>query len=48
MFDKNAITFDPTEKTKYFVGMKFCCASNAALKMSKSQEQKLTFFLKYF
>ena len=28
--------------------MKFCCASNAALKMSKSQEKKSTFFQKYF
>ena len=28
--------------------MKFRCASNAAIKMSKSQEKKSTFFLKYF
>ena len=28
--------------------MKFCCASNAAIKMSKSQEKKSTFFPKYF
>ena len=27
--------------------MKFCCASNAPIKMSKSQEKKLTFFPKY-
>ena len=28
--------------------MKFRCASNAAKKMSKSQEKKSTFFPKYF
>ena len=28
--------------------MKFRCASNAAIKMSKSQEKKSTFFPKYF
>ena len=28
--------------------MKFRCASNAAIKISKSQEKKSTFFLKYF
>ena len=49
---KNAITFDPKEierKKMYLVGMKFRCASNAAIKkMSKSQEKKSTFFPKYF
>ena len=28
--------------------MKFRCASNAAIKMLKSQEKKSTFFPKYF
>ena len=48
---KNAITFDQKEierKKLYLVGMKFRCASNAAIKMSKSQEKKTTFFPKYF
>ena len=48
---KNAITFDQKEierKILYLVGMKFRCASNAAKKMSKSQEKKSTFFPKYF
>ena len=46
---KNAITFDQkeVERKKYLVGMKFCCASNAAIKMSKLQEKKSTFFQKY-
>ena len=49
-FTKNAITFDLTEierKNTYLIGMKFCCASNAAIKMSKSQE-KLNFSSKTF
>ena len=48
---KNAITFYQKEierKKSYLVGMKFRCASNAAIKMSKSQEKKSTFFPKYF
>ena len=48
---KNAITFDQKEierKKIYLVGMKFCCASNAAIKMSKSQEKKTTFFQNIF
>ena len=28
--------------------MEFCCASNAAIKMSKSQEKKSDIFQKYF
>ena len=39
---KNAITFDQKEierKKGYLVRMKFCCASNAVIKMSKSQEK---------
>ena len=35
---KNAITFDQKEmkrKKRYLVGMKFCCASNAAIKNVK-------------
>ena len=43
---KNAITFDQKEierKKRYLVCMKFCCASNSAKKMSKSQEKKSTF-----
>ena len=40
-FTKNDVTFDLTEKErKYiFVNMKFCCASNDAIKLSKSQEK---------
>ena len=50
---KNAITFDQKEierKKRYLVGMKFCCASNAAIKKnaSKSQEKKSTFFQNIF
>ena len=48
---KNAITFDQKEierKKLYLVGMKFRCASNAAIKMSKSQEKKINFFSKIF
>ena len=39
---KNAINFDQKEieRKKYLVGMKFCCASNAAIKMSKSQKNQ--------
>ena len=50
-FYKNAITFDLTEierRKKYLVGMKFCCASNAAIKNVKIARKKLTFFPKYF
>ena len=35
---KNGITFDLTEierKKRYLVGMKFCCAPNAAIKNVK-------------
>ena len=42
IFTKNAITFDLTKIERnniYFVNMKFCCASNAALKNSKSQKK---------
>ena len=46
---KNAITFDQKEieRKKNLIVMKFGCASNAAIKMSKSQEKKSTFFPKY-
>ena len=43
---KNAITFDPKEierKKIYLVGMKFRCASNAAIKKSKTQEKNQLF-----
>ena len=43
---KNAITFDQNEierKKRYHVGMKFCCASNVALKKSKSKEKNQLF-----
>ena len=48
---KNAITFDPKEierKKMYLVGMKFRCASNAAIKNVKIARKKSTFFPKYF
>ena len=48
---KNAITFDQKEierKKIYLVCMKVRCASNAAIKMSKSQEKKSTFFQNIF
>ena len=48
---KNAITFDQKEierKKRYLVGMKFCCASNDAIKNVKIARKKLTFFQKYF
>ena len=46
---KNAITFDQKEierQQRYLVGMKFCCASNAVIKRSKSQGKNINFFLK--
>ena len=49
---KNAITFDQREierKKRCLVGMKFCCASNAAIKNVKiARKKKSTFFKKYF
>ena len=45
---KNAITFDQKEierKKIYLVGMKFCCASNAAIKNVKIARKKIQ---KYF
>ena len=48
---KNAITFDQKEIERikrYFVRMKFCCASNAAIKYVKIARKKSTFFSKYF
>ena len=48
---KNAITFDQKEiegKKIYLVGMKFCCASNAAIKNVKIVRKKSAFFPKYF
>ena len=47
---KNAITFDLTkiERNKlYFVGMKFCCASNAAIKYFKIARKKNQLFPKF-
>ena len=48
---KNAITFDQKEierKKLYLVGMKFRCASSAAIKNVKIARKKSTFFPKYF
>ena len=48
---KNAITFDQKEierKKRYLVGMKFCCASNAAIKNVKFARKKINFFPKIF
>ena len=48
---KNAITFDQKEierKKIYLVGMKFRCASNAAIKTVKIVRKKINFFPKYF
>ena len=48
---KNAITFDQKEierKKIYLVGMKFRCASNAAMKNVKIARKKINFFPKYF
>ena len=48
---KNAITFDPKEikrKKMYLVGMKFRCASNAAIKNVKIARKKINFFSKIF
>ena len=49
---KNAITFDQKElerKKRYLVGMKFCCAFNAAIKNDKiARNKKTTFYPKYF
>ena len=47
IFTKNAITFDLTNierKKKYFIGMKFCCASNSAIKNVKIARKKINFF----
>ena len=48
---KNAITFDQKEierKKIYLVGMKFRCASNAAIKNVKIARKKINFFSKIF
>ena len=48
---KNAITFDQKKeerKKRYLVGMKFCCASNAAIKKVKFARKKINFFPKIF
>ena len=41
-----AITFDQKEieRKKYLVGMKFCCASNAAIKNVKIAREKIHYF----
>ena len=48
---KNAITFNKKRDRKkkiYLVGMKFCCASNAAIKKCQNRKKKKsTFFPKY-
>ena len=44
---KYAITFDLTEiekKYRYLVRMKFCCASNAAIKTVKISRKKINFY----
>ena len=44
---KNAITFDPKEierKKMYLVGMKFRCASNAAIKKCQNRKKKNQLF----
>ena len=46
---KNAITFDQKEierKKRYLLSMKFCCASNAAIKNLKIARKKINFFPK--
>ena len=51
LLTKNAITFDQKEierKKKYLVGIKFCCASNAAIKNVKIARKKINFFPKIF
>ena len=47
---KNAITFEliEIERKKYFLGMKFCCASNAAIKNVKITRKKINFVPKTF
>ena len=48
-FTKNAITFDQKEierKKKYLVSMKFCYASNAAIKKFKIARKKTQLFSK--
>ena len=48
---KSAPTFDQKEikrKKRYLVGMKFCCASNAAIRNVKIARKKITFFPKCF
>ena len=48
---KNALTFDPKEierKKIFLVGVKFCCASNAAIKNVKIARKKINFFSKIF
>ena len=48
---KNAIAFDHKEierKKRYFVNMKFCCASNVAIKNVKIARKKIHFFRKIF
>ena len=51
LFDKNAITFEQKEierKIRYLVGMKFCCASNAAIKRCQNRKKKINFSPKIF
>ena len=43
---KTLLTFDQKEieKKRYLVGMKFCCASNAAIKKCQNREKKIQLF----
>ena len=48
---ENVLTFDQKEierKKRHLVGMKFCCASNAARKKVKIARKKINFFPKIF
>ena len=48
---KNAMTFDQKEierKKLHLVGMKFRCASNAAIKKCQNRKKKINFFSKIF
>ena len=50
-FDKNAITFDLTEIEKnkiFFVVMKLCCASNAAITKCQIHKRKNNLFANIF
>ena len=51
LFDKKRYNFlskRDRKKKRYLVGMKFCCACNAAIKKVKIARKKIDFFLKIF